>query len=346
MNTCIGLSRCLVLAAVFQAGQFSLPAHPAATEMAEAANRFLAALNPAQRAKAAFEFKADERLNWHYIPKDRKGLTIKEMSPEQRALAHALLLSGLSPHGYTKATNIMSLEPILFELEGAARKFPRDPELYHFFVFGKPEAKGTWGWRVEGHHVSANFTIINGDYFASTPSFFGSNPAEVQSGPRQGLRVLAGEEDLGRQLVNSLEAEQKKAAIFSTTAPREILTEAKRRVQPLAKEGLAAAKLTSGQRDMLMKLIQEYVQRVRPDLAREDLKKIQQAGVNNIYFAWAGGLEKGQGHYYRVQGPTFLLEYDNTQNNNNHIHAVWRDFENDFGEDLLRKHYAEYPHDR
>ena len=346
MNTCLCSSRILIGIAALQFGAVSLPAHPAATEMATAANRFLAALSPEQRAKAAFAFKADERLDWHYIPKDRKGLPIKEMSAEQRLLAHALLLSGLSQQGYNKATNIMSLEPILFELEGAARKFPRDPQLYHFFIFGKPEPKGTWGWRVEGHHVSANFTIVKGEYFGSTPSFFGSNPAEVRQGPRQGLRVLAGEEDLGRQFIKSLNADQRRTAIINPVAPKEILTEAKRRVQPLEMAGLAAAQLTSAQRAMLMKLIEEYVRRIRPDLAEPDLRKIEQAGVNNIYFAWAGGIEKGEGHYYRVQGPTFLLEYDNTQNNNNHIHAVWRDFENDFGEDLLRKHYEEYPHDR
>src|SRR6266536_3339640 len=251
MNTWLSPSRIIGLSAVLQLGAVSLSAHPAATEMAAAADRFLAALSPEQRAKAVFEFKADARLDWHYIPKERKGLTIKEMSTEQRQLAQALLLSGLSQQGYNKATNIMSLEPILFELEGAARKFPRDPELYHFFIFGQPEPKGTWGWRVEGHHVSANFTIVKGQYFGSTPLFFGSNPAEVRQGPRQGLRVLAGEEDLGRRFVKSLHAEQQKKAIIDTTAPREILTEAKRRVQPWEKAGLAAEQLSSGQRDAL-----------------------------------------------------------------------------------------------
>jgi hypothetical protein len=319
-------------------------AHPVADDMAAAANKFLASLDAGQKAKARFDFKADDRLDWHYIPKDRKGLTIREMSPEQRTLAHALLLTGYSDHGYAKATNIMSLEPVLHELEGAARKFPRDQELYHFFIFGTPAAKGTWGWRLEGHHVSANFTVIKGEYFSSTPSFFGSNPAEVRQGPRQGVRVLAGEEDRGRELIKSLNAEQRKAAIFDTTAPKEIFTEAKHKVQPLESAGIQAGKFTREQRSLLMKLIEEYVQRVRPELASEDLKKIKAAGVDKIQFAWAGGIEKGEGHYYRVQGPTFLLEYDNTQNNNNHVHAVWRDFANDFGEDLLRKHYAEYPH--
>ena len=344
MNSFRSAFRLAALLAALQFAFASSHAHPAADEMTSAANKFLAALTPEQKAKAAFEFKADDRLDWHFIPKERKGLTIKEMSDAQRKLAHTLLRSGMSQHGYAKTTNIMSLEPVLHELEGAGRKFPRDQELYHFFIFGNPEPKGTWGWRFEGHHLSASFTIVKGEFFASTPSFMGSNPAEVRQGPRKGLRVLAGEEDLARQLIKSLDAEQRKAAIFSETAPKEIFTEAKRRVQALEDKGIAAAKLTPPQRRTLMKLIEEYVHRVRPDLAGEDLKKIEKAGIEKIQFAWAGGIEKGEGHYYRVQGPTFLLEYDNTQNNNNHVHAVWRDFANDFGEDLLKKHYQESAH--
>ena len=326
------------------AGLLPARAHVAAEEMAAAAGKFLDALSPELRAKASFDWKADERLNWHFIPKDRKGLTLKEMSPDQRKLAHALLLTGLSAHGYGKATNIMSLEPVLFEMEGTERKFPRDGVLYHFSVFGRPDAKGTWGWRVEGHHFSANFTIVKGEFISSTPSFLGSNPAEVRQGTRKGVRVLAAEEDIARELVKSLDAEQQKAAVIDTTAPKDILTVAKRAVTPLEAQGILAAKLTSAQRKTLTKLIREYVERVRPELAKEDLHRIEAAGMEKVQFAWAGGLEKGEGHYYRVQGPTFLLEYDNTQNNNNHIHAVWRDFNGDFGEDLLRKHLAETPH--
>jgi hypothetical protein len=312
--------------------------------MATAANKFLASLETEQKAKATFDLKDEERFNWHYIPKERKGLTFKEMSPPQRELARALLSSGMSHHGYGKATNIMNLETILADLEGAGRRFPRDPQLYHVFIFGKPDPKGTWGWRVEGHHLSVNFTIAKGEEISATPSFFGSNPAEVKNGPRKGLRILAEEEDLGRQLVKSLNEEQKKAAIFNETAPKEIITEAKRQVKPLDTTGIPASNLNKQQSEMLLKLIKEYVYRHRSDVADNDLKKIQKAGVEKIYFAWAGGVERGEGHYYRVQGPTFLLEYDNTQNNNNHIHSVWRDFENDFGEDLLRKHYQETPH--
>jgi hypothetical protein len=338
------LSRPLLLSAVLCLSSWNLPAHIAGDEMAGAANKFLSALDGDQKAKASFDFKSDERQNWHFIPKERKGLTVKEMTSAQRKLAFALLHSGMSDMGYNKATNIMSLENVLHELEGANRKFPRDPELYHFFIFGQPSTKAAWGWRVEGHHLSVNVTVDDDQVVSVTPSFMGTNPAEVKAGPRKGVRVLADEEDLGRQLVKSLNAEQKQSAIFSETAPKEIFTEAKRKVQPLDKSGVEASSFTTDQKEALVKLIKAYVFRYRSDVAEADLKKITQAGIEKIRFAWAGGLEKGEGHYYMVQGPTFLLEYDNTQNNNNHVHAVWRDFQEDFGEDLLRKHYQQVPH--
>jgi len=321
-------------------------AHLAGDEMAAAANKLLDSLTPEQRAKASFPFKSDERSNWYFIPKVREGLTIKAMTPAQRLLAHALLRSGLSAPGYDRATNIMSLEPVLKELEGTAGTMVRDSELYYISIFGKPEAAGTWGWRWEGHHCSVNFTVIKGELFSGTPSFLGTNPAEVRQGPRKGLRVLAEDEDLGRALVKSFTAEQLKVVIYDVTAPKEMITSNKRKVMPLETTGLSAAKMTKAQVAQLQAVVKSYVNRLRGDLAAMDLKKIDQAGWDKTYFAWAGGLEKGDPHYYRVQGPTFLIEYDNTQNNANHIHAVWRDFDNDFGEDLLRKHYAEVPHDK
>jgi hypothetical protein len=238
----------------------------------------------------------------------------------------------------------MSLEPVLKELEAPRGTMVRDWELYYFSVFGKPEAVGTWGWRVEGHHLSANFTIIKGELFSGTPSFMGTNPAEVRQGPRKGLRVLAEDEDLGRALVKTLNEDQRKTVIFDSTAPKEIITSNKPKVMPLETAGLPGSKMTKEQAAQLMDLVKAYVNRLRGDLAENDLKKIEKAGWQKVYFAWAGGTEKGDPHYYRVQGPTFLIEYDNTQNDANHIHAVWRDFDNDFGEDLLRKHYQETPH--
>jgi hypothetical protein len=326
---------------VFHLFTLSAQAHTPGEEMAEAANNFLAALTPEQKAKAYYEFKHDERFDWHYIPKPRKGLPFKEMTSPQRLLAHGLLSSGLSQRGYMKATTIMSLEQILYDLEHQAAQ--RDADLYFVTVFGEP-GKAAWGWRVEGHHLSLNFALEGDQVLAVTPSFFGANPARIQSGPRQGLRVLGNEEDLARELVKSLDPGQRNAAVVATNAPREIITGSDRKAHALEPMGIAATALTQSQRDLLLRLLKEYVFRYRAEIAETDLKAIQQAGEDKIHFAWAGGLEPGQGHYYRIQGPTFLMEYDNTQDGANHIHTVWRDLLNDFGEDLLRKHYDEVPH--
>jgi hypothetical protein len=334
----------LLLPLLLLASALAGHAHIAGDEMAAAANKFLEALTPEQRAKATFEFKSDERRDWHFVPKVRKGLTFKDMSPEQRKSAHALLSSGLSAHGYRKATNIISLEPVLKELEGPSGAMVRDGELYYFSIFGKPDPKGTWGWRLEGHHLSANFTVVNGELFSGTPNFMGTNPAEVRQGPRKGLRALAEDEDLGRALVKSFNDEQRKTVIFDTRAPRDVITGNKQKVMPLETAGMPAAKMSADQKQQLQALVKNYIGRLRGDLADADLKKIEKAGWDKVHFAWAGGLEKGQPHYYRVQGPTFLIEYDNVQNDANHIHAVLRDFDNDFGEDLLRRHYREVPH--
>lgn len=319
--------------------RFCVQAHGLSEEMSDAAKNFLAALSDEQRAKANFELKDDERLNWHFIPKERKGLPIKEMTSAQRALANALLSTGLSYHGYFKANTIMSLEQILKDME-QGRGPARDPERYFFSIFGKPESHGTWGWRVEGHHLSLNFTL-SGDDVAVTPSFMGTNPGEVREGPRKGLRVLGVEEDLARKLVKSLSDSQRKTALYTNTAPAEIVTGAERKVHALDPKGIAMKELNPEQQEELLAVIREYVDRARPEVAEQEFKEIKGAGPNQIYFAWAGGMERGQPHYYRVQGPTFLIEYDNTQNNANHVHAVWRDLKNDFGEDILRKHYDE-----
>lgn len=309
----------------------------AASVMADAANAFLASLTPEQRAQATFQFQDDERFQWHYIPKERKGLPLRDMTPTQKQLAHALLSAGLSQRGYIKASTIMSLDEILKILENG--KGPRrDPEGYFFTVFGAPSDTGTWGYRVEGHHLSQNFTIANGKP-VDGPSFFGSNPAEVLDGPRKGLRVLAREDDLGRDLIQSLTPEQKKTAIVSQEAPKEILTEASRKAalngQP---SGIEVTKLTGHQRELLQNLLEEYANNVPAELAEARLAEVRTAG-NNLYFAWAGGEAAREPHYYRIQAPKFLVEFDDTQDNANHIHSVWRDFDGDFGLDLLKEHY-------
>ncbi|MEO6036751.1 MAG: DUF3500 domain-containing protein [Verrucomicrobiota bacterium] len=331
----------LILALAWFAISPAQAANPVA-DMTKAVNDFLGSLTPEQKAKASFDLKGDEHANWYFIPKDRNGLPMKQMTPPQRDLAKLLLKSGLSKGGFGKATNIMSLELVLFDMENKSPK--RDPELYYVSVFGNPGSAESWGWRVEGHHLSINFTIAGGKEISATPSFLGSNPGEVKEGPRKGVRVLASEEDLGRQLLKSLTEEQRKTAIFSTDAPKEVLTGNMRKVQPLALAGLPQTQMTKEQTDGLLKLIKDYLTRNRSEIADADFLKIEKAGIDKIYFGWAGGTERGEPHYYRIQGPTFLMEYDNTQNDANHVHAVWRDFENDFGEDLLRKHYDQVPH--
>ena len=309
----------------------------AVSVMTETANRFLAALSPEQRAKAAFQFSDDERMNWHFIPKERKGLTLCEMSPYQKHLASALLAAGLSQTGYIKAVTIMSLEEVLKALENDSGE-RRNPEKYHFTVFGTPSDTGTWGWRVEGHHLSQNYTVVNGQA-VDGPSFFGSNPAEVRQGPRKGLRTLAGEDDLGFEVIHALDESRQKIAIVDPKAYSDILTAASRKAalqgQP---SGLAAAKMNARQFDALRALVELYAYNLPDDLAERRMDQINKAG-RNVYFTWAGGITLGDPHYYRVQAPSFLIELDDTQDKANHIHSVWRDFNGDFGGDLLKAHY-------
>lgn len=328
--------------ALFTAMPFTARAHEAGVQMAAIAKVFLSALNPEQKAKASFEFGGEERENWHFIPRERKGLPIKEMTPQQRLLAHALLSTGLSFRGVAKAVTIMSLEEVLFQMEGADEskrasvREKRDPEKYFVSIFGEPADQGAWGWRIEGHHLSLNFTIKDGQLLRATPSFMGTNPGEIREGPLTGLRVLAVEEELGRELVKSLTPEQFQKAFVDKVAPKEMITAAEHKVNPLSPAGLADSELNEKQQAMLTRLIEEYLERLRPEIAEETRADIKKNGV--VHFAWAGGLERGQPHYYRVQGKTFLIEYDNTQNDANHVHSVLRSFDGDFGRDLLGEH--------
>ena len=310
----------------------------ASAEMARAAMNLWNALSPEQQITFRFDLKSEERVNFHFVPRERKGLPWAQMSPTQKLLGHALLATGLSQRTYGEATTIMSLEEVLAAIEqGKGPK--RDPELYYFTVFGTPDGAKPWGWRVEGHHISLNFTIAGGKGIASTPAFLGANPGEVRDGRRKGLRALTAEEDLGFQLIGSLTDEQKKTAVLSVDAPREIMTGNSRKAEPGEAKGVAFADLRVEQQAMLRLLLDVYAHRMRDEIAHELLGKIESNGWDKVHFAWAGGMEPGKGHYYRIQGPTFLVELDNTQNGANHIHTVWRDLTNDFGDDLLKTHY-------
>lgn len=314
--------------------------------MLDAARAFLKTLAPAQKAQAMFPFNSEERFRWFYTPVPRKGISLKEMTAPQKQAALNLLRSGLSEKGYGKAETIRKLEDVLRELQHG-RGTVRDPELYFFTFFGEPSESGAWGWRYEGHHCSQNWTMVNGKSIsglAGSPQFFGANPAEVRSGPMKGTRALPAEEDLGRSLVKSLTPAQRAEAVLSSAAPDEILTNNQRQAAIQENKGIAYAKLSKEQQGTLLALIEEYLSAQPQALARARLEKVRKAGLDNIRFAWMGGFAEGEGHYYRVQGSTFLIEFDNTQNGANHIHCVWREFNGDWGADLLAQHYRNSPH--
>jgi hypothetical protein len=318
------------------------------SRMHDAARAFLATLSPELKARTLLAFNSDERLNWHFVPKtgERKGLPIKEMSGDQRKAALELLRAGLSEKGYGKASTIRELETVLRQVENNPRV--RDPELYYFSVFGEPSETGNWGWRYEGHHCSLNWTLVKGKSIASTPQFFGSNPGEVRvdipNAPPRGTRVLGKEEDLGRTLVQGLDDGQRSEAVLDAKAPSDIITGAARQAAIQEDRGIAYNKLTRDQQGLLLSIIQEYADAQPRPLAQQRLGAIRRAGLDKVKFAWMGALQKDQGHYYRIQGPTFLIEYDNTQNNANHVHSVWRDFKGDWGMDLLAMHHRAFPH--
>jgi len=305
--------------------------------LVDSAKAYLASLKPAQKAQTTIAFDSDERQNFHYTPVPRKGLALREMNSEQKHLAEALLSAGLSTQGVIKAHTIMSLEQVLKDLE--LDKGPeRDPDKYFVSIFGEPAERGRWGFRFEGHHVSVNYTVVDGNLVAS-PNFFGANPAEVKSGPRAGLRALMREEDIALELVQSLSDEQRAVAIVDKTAPKEIVTAESRKAalsgQP---NGLPFAKMTAKQKDILGRLVNEYASNLpQPiaDVRMDEFRKNQ----GSLFFAWAGGTRRGEPLYYRIQTPQFLIELDKTQDNANHIHSVWREFNGDWGGDLLAQHY-------
>jgi hypothetical protein len=370
-----------------------------ARRMSEAAATLLGSLSTEQRALAAWSFPSDdERLLWFYTPTDHGGLPLADMRPAQQRHAMQLVRAGLSRPAYVTVSTIIGLENVLDELEGWSvgweRERGRDPGLYYVRVFGAPDEGGTWAWRFGGHHVSINHTIVDGEVAGSTPCFLGADPASSPLLGPHPLRPLAGAEDLGRELVRSLDDTQLAAAMLSPVAPVDLVTGNRARlsegdqalpltdiwrgrfagkvgemveaIQRSAEQqggvtpehsaavtftstprGISATNLRSDQRQMLRALLDVYVHRIPDELAdAESAKYRTDADLDTLAFAWAGGVEPGQPHYYRVQGRRLLAEYDNTQRGVNHVHTVWRDLESDFGGDVLGRHYAEYHDDR
>jgi hypothetical protein len=313
--------------------------------MERAARTLIDRLDATQREAIAFPFESDERINWHFVPIARKGLPLKQMTAPQREAAVALLRTGLSASGFTKVEAIRQLEDVLAATERGS--IVRDKELYFFTIFGKP-GDARWGWRYEGHHLSQNWTIVNGRAAGTTPAFMGANPAEVLDGPMRGSRPLGPEEDLGRAFLMSLTDAQRKEAIVSETAPRDILSGDSKQAARLEDTGIRGSSLNPAQKDALLKAIQEFASTQPGALAADRMAKVKASGLDDVRFTWMGAIERGpgKGHYYRIQGASFLIEFDNTQNNANHQHSVWRDFNGDFGRDLLAEHYATSPHHR
>jgi glyoxylase-like metal-dependent hydrolase (beta-lactamase superfamily II) len=308
-------------------------------DMAEAARRFLSVLTPAQRARAVFPVDADERLRWHYVPKPRPGIALKELDDAQRALAYGFLGTALSRRGLVKASGIMALEEVLRRRENSSA---RDPGAYFLSVFGEPSTSTTWGFRLEGHHLSLNLTLVGGVRPVEAPAFLGASPSHVGSGFLADTRVLGREEDLGFRLLASLDDGQRKAAVYQAIAPADILTGPGAKLTSLP--GLTAERMTPAQRQLLDAILDEVTGNLPRELAERERARIAAHRAGDVVFTWAGGSSSGQPHYYRISGPSFVYEFDNTQAGATHVHTVWHARDQaggDFGVDLLRQHYAE-----
>lgn len=305
------------------------------------ANALIASFSTGQKTKALMEFDDKDRDTWTFLPaQNRRGLPFKQMSANQKKLVYAFLRAHLSEMGLKKTQSVIALEQILFEME----KHPkRDTEKYFTSFFGNPLKDKVWAWSFEGHHVSLNYTVVNGK-ISSSPQFLGSNPAEVRTGSQKGMRVLKSEEDFAYELMNSFTTAQKSAAIISDKTYGEIVTRFESIAKNLGGEGVKANTFSASQKETLVKLLDVYIFFINDELAAKRKKQIEDNGLDNLVFAWAGSTDKGEAHYYRVQGKEFLVEFDNSQNNANHAHTVWRDFDGDFGRDLLKEHYKNSSH--
>jgi hypothetical protein len=313
-------------------------ADAARAAMARAAAAFLAALESGQRRAAVFSFAQDERMNWHYVPRSRSGVAFKEMSPTGRTAAHELIKVSLSGVGYTKAVDVMRLEEVLRRLETFGGLL-RDPEKYYVSVFGTPDPAAPWGWRLEGHHLSLNFSLVPGRAVSVTPAFFGANPAEVPSGPQRGRRTLAEEQDLAFAVARGVDPGLRGRLVIAAESPGDIVSGPGRADSLKTPAGVALGELGADPRALALRLVETYARNMRSDVADEELRRMREAGSENVRFAWAGPIDPKQPHYYRLHGPTLLIEYDNSQNRANHVHSVWHDPRNDFGVDPLRAHY-------
>jgi hypothetical protein len=319
-----------------------------AQDLAGKANTFIASLNDTQRTKALYPFDTAERYRFMYIPlDDRKGISMNELTAAQQTAAMDLLQTSVAKETYTKIRSIMLLDNVLKEMEHRKPEDHfRDPGKYFFTIFGIPSATTIWGWRFEGHHIAFHFSANKNELVAGTPSFLGSNPGIVLQGPQKDENVLKDETDKGFAMLHALSAAELKKAIIDTAAPGEIITAASRKAMIANPAGIRYSELSPANQQMLLQLLSLYIHRYTKLFAENMLKQIQTAGLNNLWFSWAGYTDHvmGKAYYYRIQGPTIIIEYDNSQNNANHIHTVIRDLTNDFGGDILLEHYQQSHH--
>ena len=313
-------------------------AHEFAAELAKCVGTFQRSLTEAQRLKLEFPMDEKKRSDWHFIPKERDGLAFGELKPAQRLHAMVIVSTILNHRGFTQSMQIMALEQVLHELENQAPH--RNPQKYHWHLFGTPSTEKTWGLRLEGHHLSLNLTVVDGKRVSATPFFMGANPARVTQGPLKGLQVFEQEEKLARRLLGALDESQRKVALFSGRAPGDVLNGPQKEAEPLEPVGLYAKNMSAEQKKSLRDLVESCLQKTHSEISQPMLSGIQGDRLDGVAFGWAGSMEVGQPHYFRIQSTRFVIEYDNVQNGANHVHLVFRDLKNDFGRDWLREHRA------
>lgn len=305
---------------------------------------FLKSLDREQLKKAQLPFNDMSRQVWHFLPGQmwpRAGIMMKDLNRTQKQQVFILLRQHLSEAGFEKIMSIIDLEKVQAKM-GQDQEM-RDSEKYFVAIYGDPINDKLWAWSFEGHHISLNFTITD-KKVSMAPRFLGASPAVIPSGNRMGERTLAAEDDMGLELINSMSTEQRIKTIFSTQPYYEIVTSNATEVGPLSPVGIKMNELNKDQQIHLKKLITEYLSAMPEALAAQRMKQIEQEDFDQIRFAWAGATKLGDGHYYRIQGLTFLIEFDNTVGNANHIHTIWRDFDGDFGKDIIKEHYLDDSH--
>jgi len=331
--------RATVLAVTLVVGQSVAPLWAEPRRQADAATGFLELLDKKQLSVAAHSWLSPARTEWSYFPWGHTGLALSDLSQEQKQAALTLLETGLSEDGRHKAHQVIELEEDQVG-NGFLSNLWEDPEAYHTAVFGVPTPSSLWSWRFEGHHLSVNLSLANGKVVSGTPYFIGADPAHVQNGPLAGMAILRKEEDSARALFLSLDKAQREKALIKEKAPKDIVTGNESVAILPCCEGLMMTELDEGQQQELLALVSLVMNQLEATAAGIHRLRMERAGTAKLSFAWAGAAEPGEPHYFRIQGPTMLIEYDNTEDNANHVHLVLRDPEMDFGGNPLRAHYT------